>query len=203
MRLRAHICSPRRGFSFLSLRIRDCRWCARTSSSTPVRHRDGLDRGSDLEALLELEGRPGLDPALAIDYLEQSAAALAAPSQPRPCGRPRRRQAGKPDPHLVGPDRRRRLRTVVHAHRDLRRAGTPATWRPRSQRGRDRPRRRTSTRLPATALTLSHRRAPRRTPLSNGVPCALLTSIPPTIGYCSRPIQPNPGARFTFSRYYL
>ena len=33
--------------------------------------------GVDLEALLEREGRPGLDPALAIDYLEQAAAALA------------------------------------------------------------------------------------------------------------------------------
>jgi WD40 repeat protein/tRNA A-37 threonylcarbamoyl transferase component Bud32 len=32
--------------------------------------------GADLEALLELEGRPGLDPALAIDYLEQAAEAL-------------------------------------------------------------------------------------------------------------------------------
>ncbi|HEX7312125.1 MAG TPA: protein kinase [Gaiellaceae bacterium] len=33
--------------------------------------------GMDLEALLELEGRPGLDPALAIDYLGQAAEALA------------------------------------------------------------------------------------------------------------------------------
>ena len=32
--------------------------------------------GADLEALLELEGRPGLEPALAIDYLEQAAEAL-------------------------------------------------------------------------------------------------------------------------------
>jgi serine/threonine protein kinase len=32
--------------------------------------------GTDLEALLELEGDPGLDPALAIGYLEQAAAAL-------------------------------------------------------------------------------------------------------------------------------
>jgi tRNA A-37 threonylcarbamoyl transferase component Bud32 len=32
--------------------------------------------GMDLEALLEAEGHPGLDPALAIDYLEQAAEAL-------------------------------------------------------------------------------------------------------------------------------
>ena len=32
--------------------------------------------GTDLEALLELEGRPGLDPGLAIGYLEQAAEAL-------------------------------------------------------------------------------------------------------------------------------
>ena len=32
--------------------------------------------GTDLEALLDLEGRPGLDPALAIGYLEQAADAL-------------------------------------------------------------------------------------------------------------------------------
>ena len=32
--------------------------------------------GMDLEALLEAEGRPGLDPALAIGYLEQAAEAL-------------------------------------------------------------------------------------------------------------------------------
>ena len=32
--------------------------------------------GADLEALLELEGHPGLEPALAIDYLEQVAEAL-------------------------------------------------------------------------------------------------------------------------------
>ena len=32
--------------------------------------------GTDLEALLEREGRPGLDPARAIDYLEQAAEAL-------------------------------------------------------------------------------------------------------------------------------
>src|SRR5262245_64658409 len=33
-------------------------------------------KGMDIEALLELEGNPGLDPALAIDYLEQAAEAL-------------------------------------------------------------------------------------------------------------------------------
>src|SRR4029077_17465163 len=32
--------------------------------------------GRDLEALLEAEGRPGLDPALAIGFLEQAPAAL-------------------------------------------------------------------------------------------------------------------------------
>ncbi len=32
--------------------------------------------GTDLQALLDAEGRPGLDPALAIDYLEQAAEAL-------------------------------------------------------------------------------------------------------------------------------
>ena len=32
--------------------------------------------GTDLEALLDASGRPGLDPALAIDYLEQAAEAL-------------------------------------------------------------------------------------------------------------------------------
>ncbi len=36
---------------------------------------DWID-GTDLEALLELEGRPGLDPALAIGYLEQAADAV-------------------------------------------------------------------------------------------------------------------------------
>src|SRR5829696_2261932 len=36
---------------------------------------DWID-GTNLEALLELEGRPGLDPALAIGYLEQAAEAL-------------------------------------------------------------------------------------------------------------------------------
>ena len=73
--------------------------------------------GTDLEALLDAEGRPGLDPALAIGYLEQAAEALAAPSRSRPTRRARRRQAGQPDPHLVRPDRPRRLRTVLHAHR--------------------------------------------------------------------------------------
>src|SRR4030095_13558398 len=29
--------------------------------------------GTDLDALLDVEGRPGLDPAVAIDYLEQAA----------------------------------------------------------------------------------------------------------------------------------
>ena len=37
---------------------------------------DWID-GTDLEALLAAEGRPGLDPALVIDYLEQAAEALA------------------------------------------------------------------------------------------------------------------------------
>src|SRR5580765_5557389 len=37
---------------------------------------DWID-GMNLEALLELEGRPGLDPVLAVDYLEQAAEALA------------------------------------------------------------------------------------------------------------------------------
>src|SRR5262245_58315086 len=36
---------------------------------------DWID-GTDLEALLRAQGRPGLDPALAIDYLEQAARAL-------------------------------------------------------------------------------------------------------------------------------
>src|SRR5919201_1316069 len=37
---------------------------------------DWID-GTDLEALLHVDGRPGLEPALAIGYLEQAAAALA------------------------------------------------------------------------------------------------------------------------------
>ena len=36
---------------------------------------DWID-GTDLEAVLGAEGRPGLDPALAIGYLEQAAEAL-------------------------------------------------------------------------------------------------------------------------------
>ena len=73
--------------------------------------------GTDLEALLDVEGRPGLDPALADRLPRTGRRGAGAPSHSRPTCRARRRQAGEPDPHLLRPGRPRRLRTVLHAHR--------------------------------------------------------------------------------------
>ena len=87
--------------------------------------------GTDLEALLGVDGNPGLDPASPDRLPRTSRRGAGTPSHARSGRRPRRRQAGEPHPHLVRTGRARRLRTVVHAdrrsasggHRRVRRTG--------------------------------------------------------------------------------
>ena len=73
--------------------------------------------GTDLEALLDAEGRPGLDPALAIGYLEQAAEALEHLHTHDP---PVVHGDVKPANLILTSSGRivaRRLRTVLHARR--------------------------------------------------------------------------------------
>ena len=104
--------------------------------------------GTDLEALLDVEGRRGLDPALAIGYLEQAAEALE--------------HLHTHDPPVVHGDVKPANLILTSSGRivlvdfglsssprtSCAGRGRPATWRLRLRRGRDRLRRPMCTRLP-------------------------------------------------------
>ena len=73
--------------------------------------------GTDLEALLDARRPPRARPGARDRLSRTGRRGAGAPSHSRPARRARRRQAGQPDPHLLRPDRPRRLRTVLHANR--------------------------------------------------------------------------------------
>ena len=115
----------------------------------PVRHRDGLDRGHGPRGVARRRGHARARPGPRHRLPRTGRRGARAPPHSRPTRRARRRQAGEPDPHLVRPDRPRRLRTVLDADRRAAPGGHGRlSSRPRSRRGADRPRRRTSTRSP-------------------------------------------------------
>ena len=105
--------------------------------------------GTDLEALLDARGPPRARPGARDRLSRTGRQGAGAPSHSRPARRARRRQAGQPDPHLLGPDRPRRLRLSSTPDRRPASGGHGRLHGSlRSRRGQDRPRRRTCTRSP-------------------------------------------------------
>ena len=73
--------------------------------------------GTDLATLLRDRGRPGLAPSSVLAYLSQTAEALTHLHSQSSAGHPRRRQAGKPDPHHGRSDQAGRFRHLLGAER--------------------------------------------------------------------------------------
>ena len=154
-------CSPRPGSCSRSRPIRGFRSSARTSSWTSATSsRWTGSRARDLQALLGAEGRPGLDPALAIGYLEQAAEALGHLHAHEP---PVVHGDVKPANLILTSSGRIVLVDFGLSSRPPTSCGgraRPGTWRPRSRRGRDRPQRRTCTRSPPPRWRCSPARLP-------------------------------------------
>ena len=118
--------------------------------------------GTDLEAVLDRRGQPRARPGARDRLPRAGRRGAGAPSHPRPTRRARRRQAGQHDPHFRRPDRPRRLRAVLHAHRRTAPGGTAGYAAPEVAAGARPTAAADVYSFAATAARAAHRRASLR-----------------------------------------